>query len=141
MVVGGGRLWGGHSFERRALHPNAGTWTTTGGAYSKTEQSQRDVAAQRHGVCRRGYDVPTTLASAEIFTPFAPLSEIILQMSAGLTILAPVGTTNLIQYVNDLNNTNWITLTNLVLPISPYIFIDYTSPGQPKRFYRAVLLP
>jgi hypothetical protein len=62
-----------------------------------------------------------------------------INMYAGLTILAPVGTTNQIQYVNSVSDTNWTTLTNLVLPVSPYIFIDYSSPGQPQRFYRDLL--
>src|SRR5258708_2855268 len=67
------------------------------------------------------------------------LNVITINLYAGLTISAPVGSTNLIQYVNDLNNTNWTTLTNLVLPSSPYIFIDYNSPNQRERFYRDVL--
>jgi hypothetical protein len=69
---------------------------------------------------------------------FAP-TLLNINMYAGLTVLAPVGTTNRIQYVNSLNETNWIPLTNFVLPISPYIFIDYSSPGQPHRFYRDLL--
>ena len=77
-------------------------------------------------------------ATLDVFTPPPGLS---LQMYAGLTIMAPVGSTNQIQYVNDVSNTNWITLTNLVLPSNPYIFIDYGSPGQPRRFYRDVLSP
>ncbi len=74
-------------------------------------------------------------------TKGTPPPALTLQMYAGLTILAPVGSTNQIQYVNDLNNTNWTTLTNLVLPSNPYIFIDYDSPGQSRRFYRDVLAP
>ncbi len=59
-------------------------------------------------------------------------------MYAGLTVFAPVASTNQIQYVNMVNNTNWITLTNLVLPAAPYTIIDYGSAGQPQRFYRDV---
>jgi len=61
-----------------------------------------------------------------------------INMYAGLTISAPVGSTNEVQYVTALTSTNWITLTNLVLPSTPYIFIDYGSAGQPHRFYRDV---
>jgi hypothetical protein len=41
-----------------------------------------------------------------------------------------------------LNNgiTNWLVLTNITLPYSPYLVIDPNSPGQTMRFYRAVLL-
>lgn len=69
----------------------------------------------------------------------ATLGLLGLQMYAGLTVYAPVGSTNEIQYVNNLINTNWTTLTNLVLPASPYIYIDYSSAGQPQRFYRDVI--
>jgi hypothetical protein len=67
------------------------------------------------------------------------LNLISISMYAGLTISAPVGSTNQIQYVTNLTNTSWTTLTNLVLPSSPYIFIDYSSPGQRQRFYRDIL--
>ena len=73
---------------------------------------------------------------------FTPPPGLTLAMYAGLTIKAPVGSTNQIQYVTNLSDTNnWVTLTNLVLPSNPYIFIDYGSPGQPRRFYRDTLLP
>ena len=37
--------------------------------------------------------------------------------------------------------TNWLMLATLTLPSSPYLVIDQYSPGQVKRFYRAVPLP
>ena len=37
--------------------------------------------------------------------------------------------------------TNWLVLTTITLPFSPYLVIDPTSPSQTKRFYRAVPLP
>jgi len=60
---------------------------------------------------------------------------------AGLTLRGPVGGTFRIDCLNDLNNTNWTTLTNIVLPNSPYLFIDTSSPSFLRRFYRAVWLP
>jgi hypothetical protein len=61
---------------------------------------------------------------------------------AGLTITGAVGSTNQIQFVSSLSNTNWVTLTNLVLSQSPYLFFDSsTSARSGSRFYRAVLLP
>jgi hypothetical protein len=60
---------------------------------------------------------------------------------AGITLTGTVGPTNSIQYVTNLGDTNWITLTNLVLPQSPYLFFDVTSPHTQRRFYRDVQLP
>src|ERR1043166_1170111 len=55
----------------------------------------------------------------------------------GLTISGTAGNSYDIQYVNTLSNVNdWVTLTNLTLPTSPFLFIDTTAPGLPKRFYR-----
>jgi formylglycine-generating enzyme required for sulfatase activity len=56
----------------------------------------------------------------------------------GLTITGTVGATYPIQYVNAVSNVNstWITLTNLVLPSSPYLFLDTSAPNVQKRFYR-----
>ena len=64
-----------------------------------------------------------------------------LDFYAGITLTGNVGTTNTLQYVTNLGDTNWITLTNLVLPQSPYLFFDVTSPHTQRRFYRAVQLP
>ncbi|MBE0543467.1 MAG: hypothetical protein IH623_19150 [Verrucomicrobia bacterium] len=35
----------------------------------------------------------------------------------------------------------WQTLTNLILPSSPYFIADHESPSAAQRYYRAVLLP
>src|SRR5205823_3130752 len=56
---------------------------------------------------------------------------------SGLTISGKPGSTNLIQYIEAPGKTNWITLTNLVLPGSPYVFYDTISPANVKRIYRA----
>jgi len=58
---------------------------------------------------------------------------------AGVTIDAPVGSTNRIEYVTDVEDNNWHTLTNIVLPHSPFLFIDTQSPGTVRRYYRAVM--
>jgi len=42
------------------------------------------------------------------------------------------------QYRESFGDTNtWHTLTNLVLPASPWVFVDTRAAG-PRRFYRAV---
>ena len=63
-------------------------------------------------------------------------------MASGLDVYGTVGRSYRIEYVTDLHNNsnNWLPLTNLVLPASPYRWIDPGSINQPKRFYRSVLL-
>ena len=55
-----------------------------------------------------------------------------------LTIQSDVGITNQIQYTNNLSQSNWAVLTNLVVTQSPYYFVDVTAPPAPQRFYRVV---
>jgi len=44
------------------------------------------------------------------------------------------------QYSDDLADTNWINLLCLTnLPASPYLFLDPDGAGQPARFYRAFM--
>ncbi|MCU0786406.1 MAG: hypothetical protein MUF81_20665, partial [Verrucomicrobia bacterium] len=75
-------------------------------------------------------------------TNTAVLSFLDLKMYAGLTVAGPVGSSYRIDYIPALAGTNtWQWMTDLTLPASPYIWFDLDSPYQPKRFYRAVLLP
>jgi hypothetical protein len=65
-----------------------------------------------------------------------------INLYAGVTIEGNPGAEYRIDYRTDFGaSTNWLTLTNFILPRSPYTWIDYESPGQPKRFYRPALLP
>lgn len=58
---------------------------------------------------------------------------------AAITISGTVNTTYSLQSIHDLPATNgWGTLTNVVLPTSPWAYIDYTSLMSAKRFYRVV---
>ena len=58
---------------------------------------------------------------------------------AGLTIDGEVGATYRIEYRDVLDDTtNWQTLADVILPVSPYLFIDQTSADASSRFYRAV---
>ena len=57
----------------------------------------------------------------------------------GLTITGTVGLVCEIQYASELAPTNtWLSLTNLTLTSSPYLWFDLTSAGAAQRFYRAV---
>jgi hypothetical protein len=59
---------------------------------------------------------------------------------AGITILGVPGKTYRIE-VTPANPVSWQTLTNLVLPASPHVWIDFDSPTVGQRLYRAAELP
>ena len=57
---------------------------------------------------------------------------------AALVIDGQPGTQYRLDYTTNLSTTSWSNVINLVLPSSPYTFIDTTSLNAPLRFYRAV---
>jgi hypothetical protein len=60
----------------------------------------------------------------------------------GWRYAALAGTQHRIEYTAAATGwTNWLLLTNLVLPASPYLFLDYDSLGAPARVYRTTLGP
>jgi hypothetical protein len=63
-----------------------------------------------------------------------------LRMYPGLTIRGDVGRPYRIEYTENLGSTNWVALTNIFLPASPWLFTD-TTTSAPNRFYRAVGIP
>jgi probable HAF family extracellular repeat protein len=71
-------------------------------------------------------------------TPTPKTSINAINMYAGLTICGPVGSTNEIDYCNDLAASNWTALTTIVLSNSPFLYIDTNSTYFSHRFYRAV---
>jgi len=73
--------------------------------------------------------------------PPATSSALGLQMLAGLVISGEAGRPYRIEYADRLSPTNWLSLTNLFLPTSPFLFVDTTSTNSPQRFYRAVNMP
>lgn len=64
-----------------------------------------------------------------------------IQLNPGLVVYGNVGKTYRIDYVAQAGNTNWMSLTNVVLPSSPYLVIDPQPVTLPARFYRAVEIP
>jgi hypothetical protein len=58
---------------------------------------------------------------------------------AGVTITGAPGGVYQIQYATNLNSV-WAPLTNFMLPYSPYLWFDTSSPVVGKRFYRSVQL-
>jgi hypothetical protein len=60
----------------------------------------------------------------------------------GWRYAALAGTQHHVEYMDASTGwTNWLPLTNLVLPNSPYLFVDDTSLGAPARVYRTTPLP
>jgi len=75
--------------------------------------------------------------------PSGPLQPgLVAATFAGITIEGAVGRSYEIQYRTVLDGVeSWQHLADVVLPCSPYLFIDETSPTGARRFYRAVLNP
>lgn len=63
------------------------------------------------------------------------------RMAAVLSITGDVGRPYRIEYAEHLTPTKWVGLTNLVLPSSPFLFVDLTSTNATQRFFRVVSLP
>jgi hypothetical protein len=58
-----------------------------------------------------------------------------------LTLQGTVGARYQIQSCNSLPPTNWATLTNCLLPSSPFTFVDSNPSSTSRMFYRAVGIP
>jgi hypothetical protein len=87
------------------------------------------------------YSVVVSNVAGSLSSSNAVVSLLNLNLFAGLTIVGKIGGTYQIDYRTDLNSSNWTVLTNLVLPSSPYLFIDPQPANGSQRFYRALLLP
>jgi len=57
-----------------------------------------------------------------------------------LTIVGSIGATHQIQYCTNLNQPQWIVLTNLLVSESPCRFVDMSAPAASRRFYRVTKL-
>jgi hypothetical protein len=65
-----------------------------------------------------------------------------IHMYAGLNISGQQGSTYVLSYNTDLNNTNgWIPLATNLMGSTPWFYLDMDSPFSPRRFYEAVLKP
>jgi hypothetical protein len=66
-----------------------------------------------------------------------------LRFYAGTILAGPVGQEFRVDYADvvTVGTTNWLTLTNVILPSSPFLVVDPTSPGRTQRYYRAVPVP
>lgn len=58
-----------------------------------------------------------------------------------LTIRGAVGVTHEILVATNLDQAEWVVVTNLVVTESPYVFIDGNPPSATRRFYRVRVPP
>ncbi len=55
-----------------------------------------------------------------------------------LAVTSASATVDTIQYKTDLNQTNWLVLTNLAVAQSPYWFVDTDATRSTQRYYRVL---
>jgi hypothetical protein len=85
------------------------------------------------------YVAVVTTPSGSVASMAVSLTVTDLYMYAGVVIAGPIGRQYDIQYTASLDGTPvWTQLERVTLTTSPMVYIDYTSPGQGKRFYRAL---
>jgi len=68
-------------------------------------------------------------------------TSVALALYPGVTINGCAGKPYQIQVAFDANPNQWSTVTNFILPTTPYLWFDTISPISGQRFYRTVLLP
>ncbi len=76
-------------------------------------------------------------AAGSVASSSVMVASVDIKMFAGIIVNGPPGSNYLIQSTPTLPG-GWTTLTNIVLPTQPYIYIDYSSPTNGRQFYRAV---
>lgn len=66
-----------------------------------------------------------------------------LKIYSGAILGGPVGQQFQVEFADvvSVGTTNWLSLTNVTLPVSPFLVIDPDSPGRTKRFCRALPSP
>ncbi|MGP8053556.1 MAG: hypothetical protein ACLQAH_07015, partial [Limisphaerales bacterium] len=69
----------------------------------------------------------------------SPATTLTISTYPGVTINGSAGAVYQIQSTTNLNST-WQPLTNLMLPFSPYIWVDTSPPAVGQKFYRSVQL-
>ena len=66
-----------------------------------------------------------------------------LKFIAATVLAGSIGQQYRVDYADvvTIGTTNWLVLTNITLPSSPFLVIDPASSGKTQRYYRAVPLP
>lgn len=85
-----------------------------------------------------GAPIGFDLFSSDYSPTNMPSPLLVLQAYPGLRISGTVGMLYRIEYANRITPTNWLTLTNIFLPRSPFLFFDASAAISTQRYYRAV---
>ena len=86
----------------------------------------------------------TDLDDVQLLAQASGPSQLTLTLAsyAGILINGEVGTSYRIEFRGALSATSdWQKLTDLVLPVSPYLFFDTNSISAAMRFYRVATNP
>ena len=117
-------------------------WFHNGAAISNATQATHSIAHVQT-TDGGGYHAVITNSFGSVTSRVAMLSVAFLDIKcyAGISVLGVPGRTYRIEGTPAAGPPNWQVLTNLVLPSSPYIWIDYGSPQAGQRLYRAAEMP
>ena len=130
------------SINVSGAQPLAYQWFHSGAAITDATNATVTIAHVTPGDIG-GYQVVVTNSFGSVTSRVAQLTVSLLdiKMYAGIEILGVAGRTYRIEGTAATGPVNWQTLTNLVLPTSPYIWIDLGSPAAGAQIYRATELP
>ena len=130
------------SINVSGAQPLAYQWFHSGTAIANATNATVTIAQVVPGDIG-GYQVVVTNSFGSVTSRVAQLTVSILdiKMYAGIEILGVAGRTYRIEGTAAKGPVNWQTLTNLVLPTTPYIWIDLGSPAAGAQLYRATELP
>jgi hypothetical protein len=88
------------------------------------------------------YSVRVSNAAGQATSVTVPVSTADIAFFGGITVDGPVGAKYRFEYLADINNTNsWTFLMNIVHPGGRQFYIDTSSSGTQRRFFRAVPTP
>ena len=88
------------------------------------------------------YTVRVSNAAGNVTSVAVPISTADIAFFGGITLDGPAGAKYRFEYLADISNANsWTTLTNIVHSGGRQFYIDTTSSGTQRRFFRAVPTP
>jgi hypothetical protein len=124
VVAGGGGPFS-YQWRRHGMDVHGATSATL---------SLTNVQAENAGT----YTVLITSANGSTESFPALVSVTGLVMRPTIFVAGAVGHMYRIEFADMLAPSNWMTLTNFILPSNPYHYVDFSAEGRRKRFYRVV---
>jgi hypothetical protein len=85
------------------------------------------------------HDVATLTSASAVLT--VKVAELSIALYAGVTLEGVVGRTYRIEYATELAPDTWIPVYTNTLTSTPILWYEPQPATQPKRFYRAELVP